>query len=189
MATSGFLFKFLNRTKKKVPNIEGDRSLEDIEASIKQRDGEPTVVGAVQSVHLKIGEGKRTNGIVGAKPGADKITVEYFGLGYARSDMLRFLLHKNKVEYEFIGYDFEQWGAMKGSGQSGEFGGLPRVCINGKEFGQSMASLRMLGAKYGMYDPKDWKSSFYTDHILDAWVDIHDKTNGIVLSQDSEEVK
>ena len=32
MATSGFLFKFLNRMKKKVPNIEGDKSLEDIEA-------------------------------------------------------------------------------------------------------------------------------------------------------------
>ena len=101
--------------------------------------------------------------------------------------MLRFLLHKQKVEYEFIGYDFEQWGALKGSGQGGEFGGLPRVCINGKEYGQSMASLRMLGAKYGMYDPKDWKSCFYTDHILDAWVDIHDKTNGIVLDQSSNE--
>ena len=50
-----------------------------------------------------------------------------------------------------------------------------------------MASLRMLGAKYGMYDPKDWKAVFYCDHILDAWVDIHDKTNGIVLDQESSQ--
>ena len=47
LATSGFVFKFLNRTKKKVPNVEGDRSLEEIEAAIKQRDGDPTVIGAV----------------------------------------------------------------------------------------------------------------------------------------------
>merc|ERR1712016_181905 len=36
------------------------------------------------------------------------LTVEYFGLGYARADPIRFLLHHAKVDYQYIGYDFEQ---------------------------------------------------------------------------------
>ena len=61
--------------------------------------------------------------------------------------------------------------------------------MNGKEYGQSMAELRMLGTMYGFYNPQDWKAAYYCDVILDAWVDILEKTNGIVLSQDSEEKK
>ena len=38
-----------------------------------------------------------------------------------------------------------------------------------------MASLRMLGAKEGYYDPTNWKECQCIDQILDAWVDIHDK--------------
>ena len=41
LATSGFIFKFLNRTKKKRTNIEGDMSLEDLEAMYEKRDGAP----------------------------------------------------------------------------------------------------------------------------------------------------
>ena len=61
--------------------------------------------------------------------------------------------------------------------------------MNGKEYGQSMAELRMLGTMYGYYNPSDWKCAYYCDVILDGWVDILDKTNGIVLSEDSEEKK
>ena len=90
-----------------------------------------------------------------------QIQVEYFGsppgLGYARAGPIRFLLtHANK-RFKFTGYDFPTWGAIKQSGKSGEFGGLPRVTMNGQEFGQSMASLRMLGIQNGYYDPSDWQ--------------------------------
>ena len=44
-----------------------------------------------------------------------------------------------------------------------------------------MATLRMLGAKYGYYTPTDPKCAYYTDVVLDCWVDLHDKTNGIAL--------
>ena len=44
-----------------------------------------------------------------------------------------------------------------------------------------MAELRMLGTKYGYYDPKDWKQAFYCDVILDAWVDILDKNGEVLL--------
>ena len=52
-----------------------------------------------------------------------------------------------------------------------------------------MASLRMLGVMNGFYNPDDWKTAYYCDVIIDAWVDVHDKTNGIILSGDSEEKK
>ena len=44
------------------------------------------------------------------------------------------LLHHAKVDYEFIGHTFEGWGELKKQGKSGEFDGLPRWTINGKEY-------------------------------------------------------
>ena len=114
----------------------------------------------------------------GSKP---LITVEYFGMGYGRADPIRFLLHHAKKDYQYIGYDFEQWGKIKGEGKGGEFAGLPRVNLDGKEYGQSMATLRMLGAKYGYYDPKDWRCAAKVDVFVDAWVDMHDKANNLAL--------
>ena len=109
------------------------------------------------------------------------VTVEYFGMGYGRADPIRMLLHHAKVDHQYIGYDFEQWGKLKGEGKGGEFAGLPRVCIDGKEYGQSMATLRMLGQKYGYYDAKDWRCAAKVDTFIDAWVDMHDKANNLAL--------
>ena len=39
-------------------------------------------------------------------PVKDKVVVTYFGLGYARADPIRFLLHHANVEYEYVGLDF-----------------------------------------------------------------------------------
>ena len=50
----------------------------------------------------------------GSKP---LVTVEYFGMGYGRADPIRFLLHHAKVDYQYIGYDFEQWGKLKAEGK------------------------------------------------------------------------
>ena len=164
--------KFVGRSKKKAIKMAGDQSLEEIEAHLQQRDGAPTVIGAVQAVHLKPHEGIRCGGIVGQSGEHDKVTIEYFGMGYGRSSPVRLLCEHWGIPFEYKGYDFPEWGAIKGAGQGGEFGGLPRVCINGEEFGQSMATLRMMGTKKGLYDPKDWKSAAYIDPILDAWVDL-----------------
>ena len=116
---------------------------------------------------------------------SDKVTVEYFacppGLGYARAGPIRFLLGHADKRFEMIEYTFEQWGPIKAGGKAGEFGGLPRVCINGEEFGQSMATLRMLGAMHGFYDATDWKTCSYVDTILDAWVDMHDKSYEVAM--------
>ena len=109
-----------------------------------------------------------------------KVEVEYFCMGYGRADPIRMLLGLKKIEYEYVGHTFESWGALKGSGKGGEFNGLPRVrSVTGKEYGQSLAILRSLGAKNGLYDAADWKSAAYVDCILDAWVDMLDKTMGL----------
>ena len=46
--------------------------------------------------------------------------------------------------------------------------------MNGKEYGQSMAVLRMLGQKYGYYDAQNAMCAAKVDVFLDAWVDMHD---------------
>ena len=115
--------------------------------------------------------------------------VEYFGMCYGRADPIRFLLHHAKVDYEYVGYEQAQWGQIKGTPAAGEFGGLPKVTYQGKEYGQSLATLRMLGAKLGYYDPKDWKKAAKIDQILDAWVDMLEKINGVNFSNASQEEK
>ena len=43
----------------------------------------------------------------------------------------------------------------------------------------------MLGVQYGYYKPSEWKTAYYADVILDCWVDILEKTNGLALSPDA----
>ena len=107
----------------------------------------------------------------------EAIVIEYFDFAYGRCEPIRFLLSHAKVDYKFIGYDLPTWKNMKAQGKSGEFGGLPRVTTNGEELGQSLAILRMFGAKYGYYPTNDWKTSFYINVILDCWEDMLVKTN------------
>ena len=109
-----------------------------------------------------------------------EITIEYFEV-YGIADPLRFLLHREKVDYELVIYDLEAWGKLKKEGKGGEFGGLPRVTYKGKEYGQSMAILRMFGQKYGYYDASDWKAAAKADVFLDAWFDMQEKVNSVSL--------
>ena len=39
----------------------------------------------------------------------------------------------------------------------------------------------MVGAQHGYYKPSDWQSCAQVDVVLDAWVDMLDKSNGIAL--------
>merc|ERR1712083_770066 len=120
-------------------------------------------------------------GCESSNPSKDVIRVEYFDAGYARADCIRFLLHHAHVDYKYVGYDFGTWPKVKAIDPP-EFGGLPRVTVNGKEWGQALAILRALGTKYGYYNPKDWKSAYYCDVVLECFVDIHDQTNGLTLA-------
>ena len=123
----------------------------------------------------------------GAAMGGKKVEVEYFAMGYGRADPIRMLLGLKKIDYEYVGHTFESWGALKGSGKGGEFNGLPRVrAANGQEYGQSLAILRSLGAKNGLYDAADWRSAAYVDTILDAWVDMLNKSSECVFAMEAD---
>ena len=123
----------------------------------------------------------------GAAMGGKKVEVEYFAMGYGRADPIRMLLGLKKIDYEYVGHTFESWGALKGSGKGGEFNGLPRVrAPNGMEYGQSLAILRSLGAKNGLYDAADWRSAAYVDTILDAWVDMLNKSSECVFAMEAD---
>ena len=82
------------------------------------------------------------------------------------------MIEYDKKDYEFIGYTFPEWGALKQAMNGQEYFGLPRMTVNGREYGQSAAALRMAGKMHGYYDPTDWKSSYYCDVIIDQWSDM-----------------
>lgn len=180
LITSGFIFKFKGRTGTKAVMLPGDRTLDDIEAEIAKKAGPPTIIGSHQGWHLQTNQGIRVDGIVG---GQDNMTVEYFDAFYGRADSLRFMLHRAGAKFNYVGHSQEEWGALKSAvpQQAGEFGGLPRLTLGGKEYGQSMAILRAFGSKYGFYDPTDAISSYYADVIVDGCVDVLDSTTGALL--------
>ena len=64
MATSGYLFKFMGRLGKDRVMLPGDQGIDDVAKTIAARDGPPTVVNAVQSVHLPPKGGVGKGGIV-----------------------------------------------------------------------------------------------------------------------------
>ena len=39
-----------------------------------------------------------------------------------------------------------------------------------------------MGSKHGYYDPKDFRTAYYNDVVIDGWVEMLDKMSGIVLS-------
>ena len=148
-------------------------------AALRKRDGPPIVVGANQAVHLKPNMGIRTNGVIG---GPGNVTLEYFDFVNGRADSIRFLLFKAGVKHKFVGHSPEKWTELKSNPpQGGEFNGLPRLTIDGVEYGQSMAVLRALGTKHGLYFPEDPKTSYYCDVIIDCFVDVLDETTNITL--------
>lgn len=170
----------MSRTKKPAVKLPGDKTLQDIEAEIAAKHGPPIILGSHQKWHLLPGQGIRVDGMIG---GADNMTVEYFEDFYARADSLRFMLHKAGVKHTYKGYSQAEWGALKTATppQSGEFNGLPRLTLGGKEYGQSMAILRAFGSKYGFYDPTDPISSYYCDVIVDGCVDVLGSTTGALF--------
>ena len=113
------------------------------------------------------------------EPAPKSVTVEYFGL-HGRADPIVFLLSHAKVEYKRINVTNEEWGKMKAEGKNGEFGGLPRVYLDGKEYGQSVACLRSLGQRYGYYDASNMHDAAKADVFVDAWTDLL-KIGGLTL--------
>jgi glutathione S-transferase len=100
------------------------------------------------------------------------IKVHYFA-GFGRAEAIRMLLKYSKVDFENVHYTFADLPTLKTSGVL-EFGQLPMVERDGKNYSQSIACLRALAIMIdnGTY-PTDPYQAYLVDSIIDAVSDIY----------------
>ena len=103
----------------------------------------------------------------------------YFNI-YGRAEMIRMLLHHQKIEYEEENIALEDW--MKNK-ETFEFGTLPILEVDGVKMSQSMAIMRYLGRVYGFY-PEDPEEAWRVDSLLDSQVDLITKLYGLKYEPD-----
>ena len=94
-------------------------------------------------------------GCSSATPVADVYTVEYFDGFLGRAEPLMVCLHTAKVPYAKMNLGLPKW-KMRSRSNKGEFPILPNLYFQGQRYQQAGATLRMLGVKFGFYDPADW---------------------------------
>ena len=112
-------------------------------------------------------------------PAPKSVTIEYFAV-HGMADPIVFLLTHAKVEYKRVNVEQADFAKMKAEGKGGEFGSLPRVHIDGKEYGQTTAILRSFGQRYGYYDASNMHCAAKCDVFVDAWADLL-KISGLTL--------
>ena len=83
----------------------------------------------------------------------DEVKLYYFDC-YGRAESIRMLLHSQGVAFEDVRMDYELFLAYKEQGKF-EFGFCPSLEMNGKQYCQSNAILRLLGRKYGLLPTAD----------------------------------
>lgn len=110
----------------------------------------------------------------------------YFDIN-GRADFIRFLLHHAKVEFEDIRINHEQFAALKAEGKL-EFGQVPMLEVDGKQFVQTYAILRYLGKQYGYY-PESPLDAWKVDSIVDATDDFLQKYFGAMFEKNEEAKK
>ena len=86
-----------------------------------------------------------------------------------RGGAIRVLLGHAKAEYENEEVNFQEFGARKAAG---EFinGQLPVWIQNGKQYNESLAILRFIGAQHGYY-PQDHEHAWQVDANIDFMAD------------------
>ena len=103
----------------------------------------------------------------------------YFGV-YARGESVRMLAHHCNIKFEDERLSFEQFGPRKAAGEFTN-GQLPVWIENGKQFNQSLAILRMLGARHGLYshDPEEmWRIDSAAETSVDWLAKIYPNLMG-----------
>ena len=80
----------------------------------------------------------------------------------------------------------QEWANRKVAGNGGEFGFLPVLTIEGKEYGQTGAILRMLGSKYGYYDTAN---AYNIDSVIELFEEANNNLGKLLFMQGDEEQK
>ena len=114
-----------------------------------------------------------------------KPKLEYFG-PFGRADPIRFALNKAGIQFEDISVSQQEWANRKAANNAGEFGFLPTLTIEGKEYGQTGAILRMLGSKYGFYDQQN---SYNIDSVIELFEEGNNCLGKLLFMHDEEMIK
>src|SRR4051794_10670016 len=96
----------------------------------------------------------------------------YFDV-YGRGEAIRALLSLAKVPFEDVRLDYEKFMKLKSEGKF-EFGQIPVLENNGKQYNQTNSVLRYLGKQYGYY-PTDNELAWKVDSSCDALADFMNK--------------
>ena len=109
----------------------------------------------------------------------------YYFDAYAIAEQIRMALTHAKVEFEDIRIKREELPKLKEE-LNLEFGQLPVVEMDGKFYGQSIATLRFIGKKHGYYpDEATWR----IDSLIDSLGDIWSVMGKIIFETDEEKKK
>ena len=109
------------------------------------------------------------------------IKVHYFDI-YGRGEIIRFILNFNKVKFEDVRYTFQEWSAVKKSGNF-TFGQLPALEVDGKFYAQSYSIARYLSQVFGQY-PTDALEVYQVESTKDYVEDLLGKFAGYWREQD-----
>ena len=101
---------------------------------------------------------------------------------YGRAEIIRIILHYNKVPFEDIRYSFPEWIEKK---SNFKFNQIPILEIDGKQLSQSNSIARYLAQLYGQY-PTDPAEIYQVESLIDFFGDIHTKLLVWFFEQDPE---
>lgn len=99
---------------------------------------------------------------------ADTFKILYFDFPYWRTEAARVALFMSGIEFEDKRVDREEFAKLK---PELPFGQVPLLYFNGKPLAQSLAIIRFVGKKSGLY-PKDDFEAAKVDAIMDHCSDI-----------------
>lgn len=106
---------------------------------------------------------------------------------YGRAEPIRMLLNHAKIEFEDVRYSREEFPEKKAE-LNLEFGQVPMLEVDGKQYTQSFSILRFLGSKHGYY-PSDPYKAYLVDSFLDGLNDLIIKFGGAFNEKDPERQK
>lgn len=112
--------------------------------------------------------------------------LHYFDI-FGRAESIRLLLAHAKVEYEDNRVNGEQVAALKASGAL-EFGQVPALEKDGKNYAQSWSILRLLGQQHGYY-PTDAETAYKIDSLIDGSEEFFVKYFRAVFEKDADKKK
>ena len=104
---------------------------------------------------------------------------------YGKGEIIRSILHYNKVQFEDIRFTRTEWMEKKHNFQ---FNQIPILEIDGKQLSQSISLARYIAKLYGQY-PTDPLEIYQIESIIDFFRDMSVKLTPWIKENDSEKKK